>query len=226
MDDQNQARNLRSLLVAWDKRVPRPWALLLAALLQLLVLPLFFLPRQTVVLTTIPETYTPIAAAGGAGPLSYSWKGSSRAGAAIPRRRRNARRSAVEGTGFAVQGSISPAERVQAQKGTAAITNGIRMRLIYGFSPGHDYQLAVQTDGQLPLISPDEVPPRYEQFVTVEVTIDAGGRVEQARVVSGLVSDKIQNKLLAAIREFKYRPATRDGIPIPSQRDIVVHVPS
>ena len=229
MDDQDQARNLRSLLVDWGGRVPRPWAVLLAALLQLLLLPLFILPHDKVILTAVPETYVPVVGAGGGGPLTYSAKGSSptRAGALHLRRSASARarRAAIEGTGFAVQGSISPGERVQAEKGTAAITSSIRMRQIYGFSPGDDYQLAVQTDGKLPPISPDEVPPRYEQFVTVEVTIGSDGRVEQARVVSGLVSDNIQHKLLAAIREFKYRPATRDGIPIPSQRDIVVHVP-
>lgn len=226
MEDQDQERNLRSLLVAWDKNVPRPWTLLLAVLLQLLLLPLFVMPRDRVVLTVIPETYTPLPAAGGGGPLRYTARGPSHARPGALHLRRSWRRAEVEGSGFAVQGSLSPAERAQAQQATSAITNTIQMRLIYGFAPGHDYQLAVQTGGQLPLISPDELPPRYEQFVTVEVTIDTGGRVEQARVVSGLVSDKIQNKLLAAIREFKYRPATRDGIPIPSQRDIVVHVPS
>lgn len=226
MADQERARQGRSLLVEWGQSVPRPWTVLLAVLLQVLLIPLFFLHRDTVVLTVVPETYEPVVAAGGGGPLHYSRKGSSPTRPGAIRLRRSWRRAEVEGSGFAVQGSISSAERARAQQGTAAITSGIRMRLIYGFSPGHDYQLAVQTAGELPSISPDEVPPRYEQFVTVEVTIDTNGRVEQARVISGLVSDKIQHKLLAAIREFKYRPATQDGIPIPSQRDIVVHVPS
>lgn len=224
MDDQ--ARDLRSLLVEWGERVPRPWTVLLAALLQLLVLPLFFLSRDKVVLTVVPESYVPVVAAGGGGPLHYSAQGSAATRAGALPVRHTWRRAEVEGSGFAVQGSISSAERAQAQKGTAAITSSIRMRQTFGFDPGQNYQLAVQTDGELPLISPDEVPPRYEQFVTVEVTIGSNGRVEQARVISGLVSDKIQHKLLAAIREFKYRPATQDGMPIPSQRDIVVHVPS
>jgi TonB family protein len=60
----------------------------------------------------------------------------------------------------------------------------------------------------------------------VEITIDTEGQVAEARVISGLVDASIQQKLLSAIREFKYTPATRDGVPIPSQRDIVVHVPS
>lgn len=225
MDDPHQ----ESLLVEWGGKVPRPWTVLLAILLQLLVIPFFFLPRDRVVLTSVPETYVPLPAAGGGGPLTYrtsTTKPLAPARAGALRLRPRWRRAEVEGSGFQEQGSITTAERAQAQQGTAAITDSIRMRQIYGFSPGHDYQLAVQTDGELPAISAVEVPPRYEQFVTVEVTIGSNGRVEQARVISGLVSDNIQQKLLAAIREFKYRPATRDGIPIPSQRDIVVHVPS
>lgn len=76
------------------------------------------------------------------------------------------------------------------------------------------------------MISPNEVPPRFEQIVTVEVTIDASGEVADARVVAGLVVPTIEQKLLSAIRQFKYKPATRDGSPIPSQMDIVVHIPS
>jgi len=80
--------------------------------------------------------------------------------------------------------------------------------------------------GETPFISPDRLPPHFEQFVTVEITIDVEGRVAEAHIVSGLVDGPIQKTLLSAIREFKYKPATRDGMPIPSQLDIVVHVPS
>jgi len=101
-----------------------------------------------------------------------------------------------------------------------------KFRQIYGFSAGHKYQLAVQTDGKIPFISVADLPPKFEQYVIVEVTIDSGGRVAEARVVSGMVSTTIEQTLLSAIRDFKYNPATRDGFPIPSQVDIVIHVPS
>jgi len=107
-----------------------------------------------------------------------------------------------------------------------AITNSLRFYGIYGFYPDHNYQLAVQTSGIIPPVSAAEVPPHFEQYVIVEVTIDTEGRVAEARVVSGVTTPAIEQKLLSAIHEFTYRPAKRDGIPIASQRDIVIHIPT
>jgi hypothetical protein len=50
--------------------------------------------------------------------------------------------------------------------------------------------------------------------------------VAEERIVAGMVDPTIEQKLLSAIREFKYSPAKRDGVPIPSQLDIVIHIPS
>ena len=97
---------------------------------------------------------------------------------------------------------------------------------MYGFSPTHDYQLAYRMSGEVPPFSPADLPPRYEQYVTVEVTINVDGRVADARIVGGMVTPTIERTLLSAVREFKYSPAKRDGAPIPSQIDIVVHIPS
>jgi len=51
-----------------------------------------------------------------------------------------------------------------------------RARSIYGFSAS-DYQLAVKTEGEIPTISAADLPPRFQQYVIVEVTIDVDGRV-------------------------------------------------
>lgn len=123
-------------------------------------------------------------------------------------------------------GVYSGTLREQAVKATADMTHDLRFRLIYGFSPNHKFDLAVQTAGEIPAISADEVPPHFQQYVIVEVTIDSEGHVAEDRIVAGVVDPMIQVKLLSAIREFKYNPARRDGVPIPSQRDIVIHVPS
>jgi TonB family protein len=129
-------------------------------------------------------------------------------------------------TDFSSTEVTGEALREQARVATKAIITNFKFRTIYGFSPFPEYHLAVQTSGQLPFISVDSLPPHFEQYVTVEVTIDTHGRVADARVVSGMVDDKIQQTILAAIRDFKYQPATRAGVPIPSQCDIVVHVPT
>ena len=115
--------------------------------------------------------------------------------------------------------------REHAKRETAGLMLNIKQRLTYGI-PLTDYQLAVQTAGKVPFISPDELPPRYEQYLVVEITVDTDGSVADARLVTGQVDQKVQEKLLAAIREFKYTPAKHNGAPIPSQLDLVVHVPS
>jgi TonB family protein len=124
------------------------------------------------------------------------------------------------------QGSAEQALVQQAKQETAAIMTSLKQRWIYGFAPGPQYQLASQTSGEIPVISEVEVPPHFQQYVIVEVTVDTEGKVAEARIVAGLVDPPIQQKLLSAIREFKYNPAKRDGVPIPSQLDIVVHIPT
>lgn len=124
-----------------------------------------------------------------------------------------------------LQSGALNALRQQASKGAKALTHALWFRQIYGFYPGHNYQLAFRTSGEVH-ISADELPPHFEQFVVVEVTIDRDGHVADARRVSGLVPLAIEQKLLSEVREFKYHPATRDGLPVPTQLDVVIHVPS
>ncbi|HEV2988731.1 MAG TPA: TonB family protein [Candidatus Angelobacter sp.] len=116
--------------------------------------------------------------------------------------------------------------REEAGRATAEIITSIRFRQIYGFNRDHEYKLAVQTAGEIPSISPNQLPPRFEQYVIVEVTIDTEGHVAEARIVAGVVEPTIEQTLLSAIREFKYIPAKRDGVSIPSQTDIVIHIPT
>ena len=115
--------------------------------------------------------------------------------------------------------------RQQASTGAKALTRALWFRQIYGFYPGHDYQIAFRTSGEAH-ISADELPPRFEQFVVVEVTIDKDGHVADARRISGVVPPLIEQKLLSEVREFKYHPATRDGLAVPTQLDVVIHLPS
>jgi len=126
----------------------------------------------------------------------------------------------VSGTGTALE-----TLRAHAKAATAGLMVGIKQRLIYGFST-NDYKLAIQTSGAIPVISASDLPPRFEQYLIVEVTIDTDGRVADARLTAGMATPKIEQTLLSAIREFKYIPAKRDGTPIPCQIDLVIHIPS
>lgn len=127
----------------------------------------------------------------------------------------------------AARGDVTGLEtlREHAKQATAGLMMSLKSRSIYGFSPS-DYQLAVKTAGEIPTILPADLPPRFQQYVIVEVTIDIDGRVADARITAGMVSPTIEKTLLSAIREFRYNPAKHDGSPIPSQLDIVIHVPT
>lgn len=116
--------------------------------------------------------------------------------------------------------------REKAKKTTAALVQNFKFRITYGFRPLDDYSLAVQTGGAPPQIDAADLPPRFEQYLMVEVTISIDGKVVDARITAGQVDQKVQDKVLAAVREYKYIPAKHNGSPIPSQVDLVIHVPS
>ncbi|HKD78446.1 MAG TPA: energy transducer TonB [Candidatus Angelobacter sp.] len=116
--------------------------------------------------------------------------------------------------------------RQKAIKTTAALVQNFKLRTTFGVMPNDVYSVAVQTEGAPPQISADDLPPRYEQYLVVELTISIDGKVVDARLITGLVDRRIQDRVLAAVREYKYIPAKHNGSPIPSQLDIVVHVPS
>lgn len=125
----------------------------------------------------------------------------------------------------ATEGTASETLQRHAREATAGIMTDLKQRQIYGFSPG-SYEIPAWVSGDLPTISAAEVPPHFEQLVIVEITIDVDGSVAQAKIVSGSVAPTIQHKLLSAILGFKYSPAKRGGTPIPSQLDLVIHIPT
>lgn len=76
-----------------------------------------------------------------------------------------------------------------------------------------------------PAILPWQIPSGVEGTVIVEVTIDALGNVTETRVLKGL-GHGIEEKVVAALRNWRFRPAMRDGRAIPSQQDVYFHFPS
>jgi|SRR5215813_2344154 len=111
----------------------------------------------------------------------------------------------------------------EATRWTSAITKSLNFHGVY---LNHVYELAVLLSGDLPVTSQEELPPHFQSYVIVEITIDVDGHPAHVRTVAGIVTPAIEAKLLSAIRTFRYIPAKRDGLPIPSQRDIVIHIPS
>jgi outer membrane biosynthesis protein TonB len=203
--------------------VPRVSFFSLSVLAHLVVLAILVF-RHTTAAHIVPTKYEAVQTVSGAAQVaSAPPKGTPRPSPFHqPRTKKKARAQnpAVEGDAAGVE-----IIRAHAKQATAGLMMGIKQRLTYGFST-INYQLAVQTSGVIPTISADELPPRFEQYLIVEVTINIDGRVADARLTSGLATPKIEQTLLSAIREFKYIPAKRDGSPIPCQIDLVIHIPS
>jgi TonB family protein len=81
----------------------------------------------------------------------------------------------------------------------------------------------------LPVVSPDPMVEAGELNglqgdVIVEVTIDERGQIIQRIVIQSL-APAIDAKVLEAIGNWRFRPATRNGVPIPSKQDVFYHFP-
>ena len=147
-------------------------------------------------------------------------KGSSSRPLGVPRVHRPPRMEFVPvGT---TEGKASKTVLERAQKESEAIVRDLKQ---HSFSLGA-YELPAWVSGDLPTISAAEFPSQIEQFLVVEITIDVDGSVVQAKLVTGSATPSVEHRVLSAILGFKYRPASRGGTPIPSQLDLVVHVPS
>ena len=83
----------------------------------------------------------------------------------------------------------------------------------------------------LPLVFPDpaifpwQVPKGLQGDVIVEVTIDEQGAVTETRLLQSL-EPGIDEKVVATVRNWRFKPATVDGVAISSRQDVHFHYPS
>jgi TonB family protein len=121
-------------------------------------------------------------------------------------------KSAVEESSEIASAAVNPA----ASAGTAYGS------LSDGASAGHEIRAALPAVTVEPLVSPDDLRGGIEGNVVVEITIDESGNIVNKVVVQSLGAG-IDGKVLAALENWRFRPATRDGVPIPSKQDVVYH---
>ncbi|HEY1802460.1 MAG TPA: TonB family protein [Terriglobales bacterium] len=81
----------------------------------------------------------------------------------------------------------------------------------------------------LPVVSADPFVDRSELGgkqgdVVVEITIDDKGNIVSKQVVKSF-SPEIDDKVLAALQNWRFVPATRNGVPISSKQDVHYHFP-
>ncbi|HZU30720.1 MAG TPA: energy transducer TonB [Candidatus Angelobacter sp.] len=74
-------------------------------------------------------------------------------------------------------------------------------------------------------IGRSELPGGLPGDVIVEITIDAQGNVIEEKLLQGLGHD-VDERVIAALRDWRFHPATRNGVAIPSKHDVHFHFPS
>jgi TonB family protein len=88
----------------------------------------------------------------------------------------------------------------------------------------------IEATPALPLIFPDPAIFPWQLSglqgdVVVEVTIDQQGVVSQTKVLQSL-KQEIDEKCIATLRNWRFRPAMVDGVAISSRQDVHFHFPS
>src|SRR3954468_7246506 len=76
-----------------------------------------------------------------------------------------------------------------------------------------------------PPVSRDDLPPGVQGRIIVEITIDELGNVIDTKLLQGL-HPSIDAKVIATLRQWRFRPATRDGRAIASKQDALFNYPS
>jgi len=95
----------------------------------------------------------------------------------------------------------------------------------FGSLTGHDVRPALPVVGPRPFISETDLPQGVQGDVVVEITIDERGGIVSMRFVKKL-GYGVDEKVLSALEQWHFTPATQDGVAIPSQQLVLFHFPS
>ena len=90
---------------------------------------------------------------------------------------------------------------------------------------GYDAFPALPLNFPDPHVSPSELPPGVTGDVIVEVTIDVAGNIVSKKVLQS-IGYGIDEKVLTVLENWRFRPATVNGMPVASRQDVHFHFPS
>lgn len=96
--------------------------------------------------------------------------------------------------------------------------------LAQGTLYGQEIRPALPIFSPDPVFGSDELAGILNGDVVVEITINERGEIVQKIVVRSL-GLAIDARVLAALENWRFRPATKDGVPIPSKQDVYYHLP-
>jgi TonB family protein len=88
---------------------------------------------------------------------------------------------------------------------------------------GQEVRPALRVHGSEPRVSADEFA-GIEGSVVIEITIDERGNIVEKNLLRSLNAE-VDRKVLAALEDWHFLPATRDGVAIPSKEDVYYHFP-
>jgi TonB family protein len=126
------------------------------------------------------------------------------------------------------QAPLSPSSAEDKSK-TPTLSNlghGAPAGLPYGSLPGgpvygDEIRPALPVATVDPLVYPWELPDA-EGNVVVEITIDERGEIVRKTVIHSM-GPKLDEKFLAALENWHFQPATRNGVAIASKQDAIFH---
>jgi len=91
-----------------------------------------------------------------------------------------------------------------------------------GGTAGEEIRPALPAVTSEPRVNPEDLLGIAEGNVVIEITIDESGAIVSKAVMKSM-GPAIDAKVLAALESWRFHPATRDGVPIPSKQDVVYH---
>lgn len=96
--------------------------------------------------------------------------------------------------------------------------------LSYGAVSGSEVRPAIRILGSEPFLESDDLAGISEGNEIIEITIDGQGNIVEKIVVQSLGA-RVDARVMAALEDWRFRPATRNGVPIPSKQDVYYHFP-
>ena len=94
-----------------------------------------------------------------------------------------------------------------------------------GPSSGDEVRPALPVTFQDLKIPRSDLPSGVQGDVIVEITIDAQGAVVEEKLLQGL-GHGVDERVIAVLHDWRFHPATRNGVAIPSKHDVHFHFPS
>jgi TonB family protein len=120
---------------------------------------------------------------------------------------------------------LSPLQGDEAEKTAVAssASGSAYGSSLIGSPVGQEVRPALRVKGSEPTVNPTEFA-GLEGNVVIEITIDDQGNIVEKNLLQGL-SPAVDQKVLAALEDWHFLPATRDGVAIPSKEDVYYHFP-